>query len=76
MNYAYHGRNPPEKLAAMAIAPPTDDSTWYTDTGASHHITADLGNLSISAPYSGSDEVQVGNGQGQVNEANSAPRLD
>ncbi|XP_010054615.1 uncharacterized protein LOC104442941 [Eucalyptus grandis] len=48
MNYAYHGRNPLEKLAAMAIAPPTDDGTWYIDT---------LGSLSISTPYSGSDEV-------------------
>lgn len=64
MNYAYKGRHPPEKLAAMAASASMDDSTWYSDTGATHHITGDLGNLSLSAPYEGSDSVRVGNGQG------------
>lgn len=28
-----------------------------------HHITSDLGTLSLHAPYHGFDNVQVGNGQ-------------
>lgn len=64
MNYAYQGRHPPEKLAAMAASSSFDESTWYSDTGASHHITNDLGNLSLASTYDGSDTVRVGNGQG------------
>lgn len=43
-----------------------DDQTWYTDTGATHHITvtSDLANLTLQSEYHGNDTVQVGNGQG------------
>jgi hypothetical protein len=36
--------------------------TWLLDSGASHHVTADLENLSLHSPYSGSDDVMIGDG--------------
>ena len=62
MNYI--GKQPIEKLVAMVANnnPTIDESLWYIDTGASHHITSELGNLQISSPYHGSDSVQLGNG--------------
>ena len=41
---------------------PNLSQSWYSDTGATHHVTSDLDNLSIHSPYHGSDSVQVGNG--------------
>jgi hypothetical protein len=34
------------------------------DSGASHHVTADLNNLSLHAPYTGYDDVMIGDGTG------------
>ncbi|KAF8389139.1 hypothetical protein HHK36_025825 [Tetracentron sinense] len=68
MDYAYQGWIPPQKLTAMIDShSPPNTQTWYTDTGASHHITSDLANLSIHSDYQGDDKVQVGNGQGTMN---------
>ncbi|RVW81302.1 Retrovirus-related Pol polyprotein from transposon RE2 [Vitis vinifera] len=33
--------------------------TWLLDSGASHHITFDLRNLSFHSPYQGSDDVII-----------------
>lgn len=57
MNYI--GKQPVEKLVAMVANKNivADDSLWYTDMSASHHITSELGNLQISSPYHGSDSV-------------------
>ncbi|KAL5730067.1 hypothetical protein ACHQM5_002939 [Ranunculus cassubicifolius] len=71
MNMAYEGRVPTKKLTAMAASPSFNngDATWYTDSGASNHITTDLANLAIQKEYKGNDEVAVGNGSGpQVGE--------
>lgn len=35
---------------------------WLLDSGATHHIASDLANLSLHQPYSGGQEVVVGNG--------------
>lgn len=32
-----------------------DDPIWFSDSGASNHITPDLANLSIHNEYRGSD---------------------
>ncbi|KAJ4971586.1 hypothetical protein NE237_004685 [Protea cynaroides] len=64
MNYAYHDRHPPKKIATMVFTTMPPSSTWYSDTGASHHLTLDIENLHISSPYDGTDNVHVGNGQG------------
>lgn len=36
--------------------------TWLMDSGASHHVTSDLSNLSQHNPYPGSDDVMIGDG--------------
>ena len=33
--------------------------TWLLDSGASHHVTPDLSNLSLHSPYQGSDDVMI-----------------
>lgn len=38
------------------------DSSWYVDSGATNHITNVMNNLQLSAPYSGNEQVAVGNG--------------
>ena len=41
------------------------DPNWYTDSGATHHQTADLANLNLHADdYNGPDQIRVGNGTG------------
>uniref|UniRef100_A0A2N9G021 Integrase catalytic domain-containing protein n=1 Tax=Fagus sylvatica TaxID=28930 RepID=A0A2N9G021_FAGSY len=67
MDFAYQGKNPTTKLAAMASASNLQHTqnveTWLTDSGASDHITASSQNLNPQAPYQGPDQVSVGNGQ-------------
>ncbi|KAE8701309.1 hypothetical protein F3Y22_tig00110548pilonHSYRG00747 [Hibiscus syriacus] len=38
------------------------DSEWYTDTGATSHMTNDVAALDNSVPYTGNQRVYVGNG--------------
>jgi len=40
------------------------DTNWYTDTGATDHITSDLDRLALREQYHGGETVQVGNGAG------------
>ena len=68
MDFAYQSRHPPAKLAVMASTTSTSNSaqggdTWLTYTGATDHLTANLNNLNVQAPYKGTDQVAVGNGQ-------------
>lgn len=37
-------------------------SDWFVDSGATHHITSQLGNLNLSTPYQGTSKLVVGNG--------------
>ncbi|XP_071683516.1 uncharacterized protein [Lolium perenne] len=41
------------------------DTNWYSDTGATHHITSELNNLTVRDNYQGSDKVNTANGQGK-----------
>ncbi|XP_010480716.1 PREDICTED: uncharacterized protein LOC104759500 [Camelina sativa] len=43
-------------------SPHPDLSPWLLDSAASHHIASDLSNLSLHAPYTGGENVMVGNG--------------
>jgi hypothetical protein len=40
------------------------DLTWYMDTGATHHLTSEIGKLSTQEPYRGHDQVRTANGAG------------
>jgi histone deacetylase 1/2 len=40
------------------------DNNWYQDSGATHHITGELNNLSMRYTYKGHDKVNTANGQG------------
>ena len=65
MNYAYQGRHPPAKLAAMATSAPTQpaQTTWISDIGATDHFTPDLNTIPDNHAYTDSQLVSVGNGQ-------------
>jgi hypothetical protein len=43
-------------------SPPSRPYNWYSDTGATDHITSDLDRLTMRERYQGGDQVQVGNG--------------
>ena len=62
-SYASEARPSMQALLATPSAP--QDPNWYTDSGATHHLTADLGNLNLRADdYNGPDQIRVGNGTG------------
>ncbi|XP_019056389.1 PREDICTED: uncharacterized protein LOC109116072 [Tarenaya hassleriana] len=53
----------PGQSSGQPSANPASFSTstsqpWLLDSGASHHVTTDLANLSFHTPYSGNDEVK------------------
>lgn len=41
-----------------------DTHNWYPDSGASHHVTPKSNHFTQQAPYMGSNQVHMGNGQG------------
>lgn len=43
---------------------PAESQTWFPDSGATHHVTPDAHHLTQGAPFSGSEQVHIGNGQG------------
>ena len=66
MDYAYQGKHPPTKLAAMATASNAclaQEQPWLADSAATDHVTTNLNQLSFPQPYGGQDHLTVGNGQ-------------
>ena len=66
MDYAYQGKYPPAKLAAMVTASNaciTQDQPWLANSAATDHVTASLNHLSFPKPYIAQDHLTVGNGQ-------------
>lgn len=51
---------PQAYMAATAALTPSN--AWLLDSGASHHVTNDLNNLSLHAPYDGTEELVIGDG--------------
>ena len=66
--YKLHGyppkNQPPTALHTRAMPPGASD--WILDSGASHHITNELDNMHFSQPYTGSDQLLVGDGSGHT----------
>ena len=49
-----------------------NNSNWLLDSGASHHVTADLNNLSFHKPYDGTNDIVIGDGMGlPISQTNS-----
>lgn len=66
MDYAYQGKHPPTKLAAMATASNsclTLDQPWLAESAATDHVTSSLNQLNFPKPYTGSNHLIVRNGQ-------------
>jgi hypothetical protein len=60
----YQFDNSPQMQALLATPQQTQDSNWYPDSGATHHVTSDLANLNLHADeYHGSEQIRVGNGK-------------
>ncbi|KAB2634323.1 hypothetical protein D8674_038379 [Pyrus ussuriensis x Pyrus communis] len=61
------GHPPPSSLSAMnAQQSPHSfpQDTWIVDSGASHHITSDISDISQVKPFEGSEKITIGNGTG------------
>jgi hypothetical protein len=60
---SYTVETPPNMQALLATPNYAPDPNWYSDSGATHHITSDLANLNVRADeYHGPDQIRVGNG--------------
>ncbi|CAA7035663.1 unnamed protein product [Microthlaspi erraticum] len=53
---------PWQPRANMVQAPSYPASNWLLDSGATHHLTTDLNNLSLHQPYHGGEEVTIADG--------------
>ena len=51
-------------VANCATSSRNQNPNWLFDTGASHHVTIDLQNLSIRSNYEGLDDIILGDGSG------------
>ena len=61
---AYATEHNPNLQALLATPQPQYDNNWYSDTGASHHLTSDLSNLNMRADeYTVTEQIRVGNGK-------------
>lgn len=50
------------QLQAHIATNSTPTPSWLLDSSASHHVTADLSNLSLHSPYTGHDDIMIGDG--------------
>ena len=53
-----------ESIPQAYVASPAtvNDPSWYVDSGATDHVTADLNNFSLRADYKGKEKLTIGNG--------------
>uniref|UniRef100_A0A2N9ID99 Reverse transcriptase Ty1/copia-type domain-containing protein n=1 Tax=Fagus sylvatica TaxID=28930 RepID=A0A2N9ID99_FAGSY len=62
---SYYSEKSADMQAYFSTQQAPTDPNWYTDTGATNHLTSDLANLNVhSEEYLGSDQIRVGNGKG------------
>ncbi|CAL9235941.1 unnamed protein product [Arabidopsis halleri] len=53
---------PWQPRANVAIGSSYAPNPWLLDSGATHHLTSDLNNLSFYQPYNGGDDVMIADG--------------
>ena len=51
-------------MAHVATSSTTESPPWLLDSGASHHVTVNLNNLTLHAPYDSLDNIVIGDGIG------------
>ncbi|CAN6824821.1 unnamed protein product [Brassica oleracea] len=51
---------PWQPRANMALTSPNPNNAWLMDSGATHHVTSDLHNMTVHAPYQG-EGSELGN---------------
>ena len=56
--------HPWQPRANVAVAAQHPSTAWLMDSGATHHLTSDLHNMSLQQPYLGDDSVMIGDGSG------------
>ncbi|KAK0597068.1 hypothetical protein LWI29_021511 [Acer saccharum] len=61
-NFSYQPDDLPAAFSAMNLSNQSYDPTWFPDTGATHHMTADDSNFINRKDYHGPDQVTVANG--------------
>ena len=50
--------------ANHVTASPSPHNPWIVDSGAFHHVTSHMSNLSLHQPYEGLDDILIGDGSG------------
>ncbi|PKU66399.1 Retrovirus-related Pol polyprotein from transposon TNT 1-94 [Dendrobium catenatum] len=61
-NLQYVPTTPSSRNTALQASSSPGYTDWYLDSGASSHMTKSVENLSISAPYRGTDSITIGDG--------------
>jgi len=60
---SFYGMTPSGHPQANFTSPSSSNNApWLLDSGVSHHVTVDLNNLSLHAPYTNHDDVMIGDG--------------
>jgi len=53
---------PWQPRANLAVGSSYPAAPWLLDSGATHHLTSDLNNISLHQPYNGGDDVLIADG--------------
>jgi hypothetical protein len=53
-----------EEKIANVVTSYVVDTNWYTDSGATDHVTGELGKLAVREAYNGNDQIYTASGSG------------
>ncbi|KAL5805601.1 hypothetical protein ACOSQ4_028334 [Xanthoceras sorbifolium] len=59
---AHQAQMQQSNVGGYTSAASQNDSNWYIDSGATNHVTPDVGNLTLKSDYRGKEHLAVGNG--------------